>query len=58
MTKLKVTMVNHSLNLEFQLGKVFSFFGAGIEPRASRMLGKQCTTGLHPSPSVRESKKF
>jgi hypothetical protein len=29
---------------------VFSFFGAGIEPRASLMLGKQCTTELHPSP--------
>jgi hypothetical protein len=29
---------------------VFFFFGAGIEPRASRMRGKHCTTELHPSP--------
>jgi hypothetical protein len=27
------------------------FFGAGIEPRASHMLGKHCTTELHPSPT-------
>jgi hypothetical protein len=26
------------------------FFGARIEPKASRMLGKRCTTELHPSP--------
>jgi hypothetical protein len=26
------------------------FFGAGIEPRASGMLGKRCTTKLHLSP--------
>jgi hypothetical protein len=28
----------------------FFFFVAGIEPRASHMLGKCCTTELHPSP--------
>jgi hypothetical protein len=28
----------------------FFFFGAGIESRASRILGKRCTTKLHPSP--------
>jgi hypothetical protein len=28
------------------------FFGAGIEPRASRMLGKRCTTKVHPSLNV------
>jgi hypothetical protein len=36
------------------LGEIFFFclffFGAGIEPRASHMLGKHCTTKLHPSP--------
>jgi hypothetical protein len=26
------------------------FFGAWIKPRASHMLGKRCTTELHPSP--------
>jgi hypothetical protein len=26
------------------------FFFCGIETRASRMLGKRCTTELHPSP--------
>jgi hypothetical protein len=37
----------------FQVRKVFFFlffFGAGMEPKASRMLGKRCTTKLHPSP--------
>jgi olfactory receptor len=27
-------------------------FGAGIKPRASPMLGKRCTTELHPSPHL------
>jgi hypothetical protein len=39
----------------FFLGRGFFFnlffFGVGIEPRASRMLGKRCTTKLHPSPT-------
>jgi hypothetical protein len=30
----------------------FFFFGAGIELRASHMLGKCRTTELHPSPST------
>jgi hypothetical protein len=30
----------------------FFFFGAGIKPRAWRMLGKRCATELHPCPKM------
>jgi hypothetical protein len=31
---------------------LFIFFGAGIKPKALRMLGERCATELHPSPWI------
>jgi hypothetical protein len=43
--------------ITYQVNWLFLFFlsflfGAGIKPRALHMLGKRCTTKLHPSPLI------